>query len=320
MLSLVIGILYPVLLAVGATRATCATAFLLGTVALWGPAESGVSICLDYVEGASIAEFFTKYEVPMVLINMVVILIVFPITQKYFDKKENAEGADAASITMSSQDFNIPKFYAIFPLLPLAFVLVFSDLCIKTIKIQVPTACFLSLVVVTIIRMIKEHKNIKQIINDCQVYYDGIGQFIAKIGFIIVAGTFFSTAVTKVGGISYLLQLATAAGISPFVTCLITGLLAFITVAISGSINANIPLFSGVFYEIAITAGLNPLPIFNAFLLMACPGIIFVPFSGSTHLVLGTCEVDMMTLFKRELIPALAIILSTLICTFIFFI
>ena len=319
MLSLVIGIIYPVLLSVGASRQTCATAFLLGTVALWGPSESGVYICLDYVENANVAEFFTKYEVPIVLINMVVMLIVFPISQRYFDKKEHACGVDNIEQTKNIEEYTIPKYYAVFPLFPLMFVLLFSDLCIKSIKITVPTACFLSLIVVIIIRLISEHKDIKQIINDSQLYFDGIGNFLAKIGFIIVAGTFFSTAITKIGGISYIIQKASSAGVSPFLTILITGVIAFITVAISGSINANIPLYSGVFYEIATISGLNALPVFNIFLLMACPGIIFVPFSGSTHLVLGTCNVEMMTVFKREAIPVAAIMLSTLVFSFLIF-
>lgn len=319
MLSLMIGILYPVLLAVGATRATCAAAFMCATFVLWGPSESGVSVCTGLVEGATVAEFFTKYEVPLVLINMAVMLIVFPLTQKMFDKKENAQGANADEIKTEAKEFNIPKFYATFPLLPLLFVIVFSPLVVKTIKIQVPTACFISLLIVTILRMIAEHKDLKQIVNDTQVYYDGMGSFIGRIGFIIVAGTLFSTAITQVGGIKWVLNLASSAGISPFITCLITGILAFVVVALSGSINANISLFAGIFNEIALNAGLNPLPLLNAFLLMGAPGCAFVPFSGVTHLVAGTCDVDMMTMFKREAIPAAAVLLSTIIFTFVLY-
>ncbi len=320
MLSLMIGILYPVLLAVGATRATCATAFMLATLVLWGPSEAGVHTCLGLVDGASFAEFFSKYEIPMVLINMVVMLIIFPITQKYFDKKENAQGADSAEVAKSISDYNIPKIYAIFPLLPLAFVLIFSDLVLKTIKITVPTACFISLLIVVILRMIIEHKNIKEIVNSAQHYYDGMGSFIGRIGFIIVAGTLFSTAITKVGGLSWLLAKASAAGISPFFTCVVTGILAFIVVALSGSINANIPLFSGIFLEIATAAGINPLPLFNLFLLMGAPGCAFVAFSGVTHLVSKTCDVEMMTMFKREAIPTLAVLVSTVVFTFLLFV
>ena len=91
MQSLLLATLYPVLLAVGVSKATAATALLLAGTIVWGPAESLTYMAFSVagIDDVPVAQFFVSHEILSVLLMFVFMVPVFMLTSKKFDKKKH---------------------------------------------------------------------------------------------------------------------------------------------------------------------------------------------------------------------------------------
>lgn len=316
--TLLLATLYPVLLAVGVTKATAASCLALSTVIVWGPADSLAYLIFGIagITNTSVPEWFITNEFPIVMCMFISIIIIFPITSKYFDKKENAQKGSIINAGETAKDLGLPYFYALLPLLPLIFVLIFSQLVLKTIIISVVAANFLSLFIVMILHMIVQKKT-KDVFNDTQEFFNGIGRFMGSMGFIIVAGSVFATAINQVGGMTKLVEIISGAGGGTISLTVIGCILAFVCIACTGSVTANMNLFAPLFMNIAQITGGNILTMYTALLLSAGLGSGLTPVSGTMIIVSETCEVSIPTILKRNFVPLIFTLAVCLIATFI---
>lgn len=88
-MTLLLGTLYPVLRALGCSKPTCATAILLHTVVLISPARAAYYNALSLMEmEESVPLWFVRIQLPVAAVMVAVMMLLFVITSKYFDKKE----------------------------------------------------------------------------------------------------------------------------------------------------------------------------------------------------------------------------------------
>ena len=319
MTALTLATIYPVLIATGVTVETASSALILATFVVWGPAESLIYWIFSIVglEDTSVATYFVHYQIPIVVLMMLVVIISFPITAKYFDNKET----DKLPIVMQESDLTaeslgLPGFYVVLPILPLIFVLIFSDLILKSVVISIVAANFLSFFIAVIIHMIVK-KNVKQVFNESIEFFKGIGNVTGTIVFFFVTGTVFATAMEKIGGLSYLVNLLVNMG-GNWITLTAIGCILFtLIIAFTGALEGSIYLFAPLFLKIAEATGGNLLIMMTAMIFSAGIGFSICPVSLTNIMVAGETKIPIFRLIKRNAIPMIAALTIMLIAVFI---
>ena len=85
--ALMIATLYPVLLKVGCSKTTSASAVLLSYVTVWGPSDASLytALSLAGIEDVSVSEWFVSSQIPVMLVVLLVVMAVFIPVSKFFD-------------------------------------------------------------------------------------------------------------------------------------------------------------------------------------------------------------------------------------------
>jgi DcuC family C4-dicarboxylate transporter len=323
--TLLLATLYPVLRKVGVSKATAASALVLSVSICWGPANapSYFAFGIADITSMSVPQWFVQYQVPLGIIVMFAFMISFVVTSKYFDKREAAlEGssADESNIVVSGEEadpksLGLPFYYAIFPILPLFLVIIFSDLVLGFITISVVAANFLSFFLVMIIHMINKRR-FKEVFNDTQAFYEGMGSFMAKLGLILVAGTFFADVIGRIGGLTALVEIINGLGGDWVVLTAIASVLSLIVTLGTGSLTANLNIFTPLIVDIANVANGDILIMMNALIMIIGFSSPLSPVSAANIVTAETCGISIPRLLKRNVIPVIVATITTLAVVF----
>lgn len=138
---LLMATVYPVLIALGVSHLSAAAVIASAACLDLGPA-SGASNMAAQMAGLDPMTYFIKYQVPIMLVVIPLVTITHYLVQKYFDKKEGfiADKNSSSRLEDDATEDDVPKFYAILPLFPLVLLLLFNELVITSVKMNVVTA------------------------------------------------------------------------------------------------------------------------------------------------------------------------------------
>ena len=316
---LLLATLYPVLLACGVTKKTATSAIIISTLTSVSPV-SGVLMFATADVDYSPSLYFVNQALIQHLFPVIVLLISFPIINSWFDKKEGAKPEDDTSLlTTEPSSLGIPYFYALFPIIPLIMIIVFSEVVLGSIIISIPAAYFISMFIATIIHMIVTRKNLKQIFNDTSNFYKGMGNYIARNGFLAVAGTFFAEAVSILGGVDLLISMLVEGG-GTYAALVVGGsVVAFITIAVLGSFQGSLVLFSAFFGDMARQTGGSIIDALSCMYMALEYGSGCTLVSSTALVVSSTTEVEITTLVKRQALPSVLALIASLVSVLVFF-
>ena len=85
-----------------------------------------------------------------------------------------------------------PKWYAIFPVLPIVLLIIFSKLVVTSIKLDTISALFMVWVGVVIVEIIRT-KSVKKVFKDAMAMFQSMGKMFAGIVALIICAEFFAT-------------------------------------------------------------------------------------------------------------------------------
>lgn len=203
---LLYGVVYPIMRAVGLSTMSSISAITIGCACYLGPANPVTGLVISQLGNATDMGSLFITGLPYFILYFVVAMVVYFFSARFQDKSEAKRGLAVSSDEVKEFDvsaFNRPKWYAVLPLLPILFVVIFSKLVVKTIILSVVAAAFLSFVIVFIIELIYMRKA-HETFEEAAVFYKGMGGAFGTATIVGIAGTLFSTALTMVGGISLL--------------------------------------------------------------------------------------------------------------------
>ena len=314
--ALIIATLYPIILSLGITKETAASALVFATCIIWGPGN-GLTVMLWGMAPSDmpIADYFAKYEIINTLCCMAVSFTVFYFTSKYYDKKEGAMPETQWDDVQDPKELGLPGFYAFLPFLPVLLILVFSSLIAKTIIIPIPTANIISYFFVAIIEFFR-NKDKKKAFEDTYEFWKGCSETMLITGGLLVAANLFAGVLSKIGGITQLFKLAIPSASSDNIAgVIIIGVLLAFVFTIVANVVGMISLFGAVLGNIISSMGVSmhilaksllPAGTISASLSPVCPGNLFIS---------KTTGVDIMLLIKRCIFPAIAYMITAIIIT-----
>ena len=207
---------YPLMLSAGVSRqSACASVAMTGAFGL-SPLGAN-NLMATKLTGIHVMNIFVDYQLVIAPVVLVIICIVHYFVQRYFDKKDLATGhitaADFVAKDLSEADKSekAPAYYAIFPLVPLAFLFIFSPLVYDGIKLDIITAVMASMIITFVIDCINR-RNVKESFANIKVFFEGMGKIFSSTVVLIVCAEMFAAGLTRSGGIATLIDAASNFG------------------------------------------------------------------------------------------------------------
>ena len=306
---------FPVLVRLGVSKASAAAMIGLCAFMDLGPAVGTANLAAKHA-GMESAIYFAHYQMPVAVVVMLAVAVVIYFTAKYFDKKDGFISGEQSVAQAEEEGRKAPAIYALLLVLPVALVLVFSPLVIKSIKIDVVTAMILGAVVAFFFELVAT-RDFKNCCKGLQVFFKGMGSMFTSIVSLLVCADIYAQGLQKIGAVDYLLQSVQNAGLGFTSMTLVMTALVGVTAVLTGSGVAAFFSFSGLAPSIAAKFGESAVNMILPMQLMAGMGRSMSPVAGIIIAVSKAGECSPFMIVRRTLLPALAGIAAMLVANYV---
>lgn len=306
--------LYPVLVAAGVSRQSAGATILISGCLCLGPSGPNNLLAADLTK-MHVMDFFLNVQWTIAWVVVIAMLIAHYFVQRWLDKKDLASGritqADfepPQAAEEKAEERATPAIYALFPLVPVFMLFVFSPLMYKAIRMEVVTAILTSTIVAFAIDALFR-RDFRASIEQLKSYAQGMGKVFSSTVFLIVCAEVFAAGLTKSGGIAAIISSVStmdAGAIAVFTVM-------FVIVAgaslVTGSGNASFFSFAPMIPDAAAAFGANAAFMISPLQLVSGMARSSSPVAGVTIAVSGLSGVEPFTLVRRS-IPVMAVAIA----------
>ena len=299
--------MYPVLLRLGVSPVGAAAVIATGHLMDVGPGAVS-TLLIAKTLNMPVPNYFVGYQLRLYFLVAIVTAIAHFFWQKYRDRVEEPKAIDACE---SIPEAPIgPKPYMIFPLLPLCFILGFSQYGFPGVKMNVTLAMMLAFGIALLAELIR-HRNLRTVLKSTTVFFEGMGNQFSYAVTLIIGGQIFAQGLVSLGLIESLLgALQTLSLNSIGLTSVLGGGMLGLSM-VTGSNVA--PLFTLVPLVPNIVAhlGLDPITTMLGMQNGASLGLFLSPISPVMVGVAGVAHIKSVDLLKRTAVPVLVALLTS---------
>jgi DcuC family C4-dicarboxylate transporter len=316
LLALLTVTIYPVMIAIGVSKASAGATCLLGTAFDWGPACPTTALVLANSTQQAQAPFFINFMLPIFPIGIVIAAVLSVLVNKYFDKKAGFTKEAEAVSTEGAESLGLPGYYALFPIIPLAIMIVCSDAVLGSVVITPFAATFLSFTVVVIIEAIR-HKSILKSFEGSKQEFAGMGACFADMITLIASATVFAGGVELIGGFKTMSIFVINSGLPGILLIVaVCAMIIFMTMVVASSVPSTMtfaPFVMSIAQAGKITNEAVLLP------LQASVGFSrsFSPISSAIVFMAKFLKIPETELIKRNMVPFLAALVTILLSSYL---
>ncbi len=257
---LLMASVYPLLIALGVSRASAA-AVIGSTCCLdLGPSSSNAMRAADLI-GTDVVTYFVQSQIPVALCVIAAVAVGHFFVQRWFDRRDPAASTDASTGEAMSLEKAFegagPVHYAFLPMLPLVLLIIFSPMVYSGIKLSLQNGIIISLIVAFVIDALTR-RGFKDRCRDAASIFEGMGKVFTSTVSLICCAELFALGMNKMGGISTLIS-AAASMENAGVWVMLFVMLAIMVIAtiVTGSGNAAFFAFSPLLPEAASSVGIS---------------------------------------------------------------
>jgi DcuC family C4-dicarboxylate transporter len=317
-IAMMFATLFPIMIALGVTKETAATAMAFSCYITWGPANGFTAMYFAMgKEQMSITEYFMAYELWNILISGGLSYVVFVFTSKFFDKRDKCEPSPSPIDNIDVSNLGCPRWYAIFPLAPIVIIIVFSKLVVGTVIISVPAAAILVWIVIFIVEFLRV-KDKMAAVNSTIQFWKGFGDTIWQVGCIIITATLFSGVMTKIGALAALFGHVGSGGGNFAVILIVVSLAAGALSILNGNMSGAVSLFGTIMAGISSTMNIPYAIAVRTLMPITCTATAVSPISNSSLYCAAITKVDILTIVKRMVAPTITFVVATFVVTMVF--
>jgi len=230
--------LYPSLVRIGISPGGAAA--VIGTTGCLdlGPL-SVTSIVAASSANLSIVAYFINHQLPVAILTALTIAALHYPVQKYFDSRTTAAPGRHNSHDRQAGDATAaPAFYALFPVLPLLFLMICNDLFLTRCRLSVTATVIISTSMVFIVEVLRK-KTIRDAVMGLHYFLLGIWQMLRTVVVLIFAAEIFASGLWATGFLRSITDLSHTTG-SPssfllILLILITGVVTLLSGSGSGT-------------------------------------------------------------------------------------
>lgn len=319
--------IYPVLVRLGVSKLSAASVVATGHILDIGPA-SATTLLVTKTAEVSVNKFFVENQLPVYIAVGIAGTLSHYFWQKYLDKKDreaqqaNPVVEETVDISANSKGEELnpagPGIYVILPLLPLIFLLGFSEYGYSKVKMNVNLAMLLSFAIAMIFEMVR-HRDFKKVAASIQKFFNGMGDQFANTVTLVTAGQVFAYGLTSMGVIDATINMFKGLGVSiNLITVAICTLIVLISMVMGSGVAAMFsfaPLVPGFAHGL----GGNAVTMLQAIQNSASLGRLLSPITAVIVAVAGIASVSNVDLVKRNSVPVLVCVVTSLLTIFILF-
>ena len=299
--------IYPVLLRLGVSPVGAAAVIATGHLMDVGPGAVS-TLLIAKTLNIPVPNYFVGYQLRLYFLVAVVTAVAHFLWQRYRDCLDGPmDIGDCESIPEAPIG---PKIYMIFPLLPICFILGFSQYGLPGVKMNVTLAMMLAFGLALLAELIR-HRNLRTVLKSTTVFFEGMGNQFSYAVTLIIGGQVFAQGLVSLGLIDSLVSaLQTLSLNSVGLTSVMGGGMLGLSM-VTGSNVA--PLFTLVplVPDIVSNLGLDPITTMLGMQNGASLGLFLSPISPVMVGVAGVAHIKSVDLLKRTSIPVLVALITS---------
>lgn len=299
--------IYPVLLRLGVSPVGAAAVIATGHLMDVGPGAVS-TLLIAKTLNIPVPNYFVGYQLRLYFLVAVVTAVAHFLWQRYRDHLDGPmDVGDCESIPEAPIG---PKLYMIFPLLPLCFILGFSQYGLPGVKMNVTLAMMLAFGIALLAELIR-HRNLRTVLKSTTVFFEGMGNQFSYAVTLIIGGQVFAQGLVSLGLIDSLVSaLQTLSLNSVGLTSVMGGGMLGLSM-VTGSNLA--PLFTLVplVPDIVSNLGLDPITTMLGMQNGASLGLFLSPISPVMVGVAGVAHIKSVDLLKRTSVPVLVALITS---------
>ncbi|WP_263772840.1 C4-dicarboxylate transporter DcuC [Propionivibrio soli] len=312
---------FPILISLGVSRLS-AVAVIATTLCLdWSPSDTG-TILAATTAGVDPVIYWVKYQIPIASVVIPVVAVLHFFTQKWMDKRDGHVVQVSELVAPVNKDGKVeplpPMIYAILPVLPLALILIFSDLWISWIKMDIIKAMFIGMAIGMIFEYVRLRDGMK-VLADIQSFFDGLGMQMANVITLIVAGETFAKGLVAIGTIDSVISSAQTSGFGAAAMILVMITIIAVCSILMGSGNAPFFAFAALTPTVAAKMSVAPVVMLLPMHLAASAARAMSPITAVIVVSSGMGGVSPFDVVKRTWIPMAGALITLVVANFVFF-
>lgn len=311
---ILMSILYPMLASMGISSLTAAGVIAMTATIMPTPLGADNVIAANTL-GYDVLNYVV-WNAKISLPSLLIIAVAQYFWQKYCDKKEG----EAAYVSLNEEglskqkEFDVPKFYAILPILPLLLIVGvgIAGMFIKGITMDIFVLTFISFFIAVLVETLRL-KSFKKVQDTAVEMFKGMGQGFSQVVMLVVGGSLFTSAIQTLGIIDSIMESVEASSSAGIVTTLIfSGATTLFGILSGGGLAmfyAVIELIPGI----AEKAGIDGILISLPMQMIANLTRTISPVAAVVMIVASTVGVSPIRILKRTSVPTIIGIISVIV-------
>jgi len=313
---LLVATLYPVLRSLGMGKMGILSIIVACTLLDLG-VNSPNSIRAASLLGMEVS-VYTRYQLQVI----VPILIIITSVYFFFIRRDarrlattRSSPPKSAEETTFQWDKEAPLTYALLPLLPLLFSVLFSanlPLVQERFYLSLNAAIFLSFILAGIVDAVRV-RSYKKALTAMSVFWRGMGSGLTTIVVMIVAADIFAQGLMQLGVIDSMVSWGQSLRIGRTGITVMLAILTMLSTVITGSATATFAAYGPIASDVAFQFGADPLQVILTIQLLAGFARALTPISIVMIAVAEAVDVPPVRLVRYHFLPICLIILLSLI-------
>ena len=311
---ILMSILYPMLASMGISSLTAAGVIAMTATIMPTPLGADNVIAANTL-GYDVLNYVV-WNAKISLPSLLIIAVAQYFWQKYCDKKEG----EAAYVSLNEEglskqkEFDVPKFYAILPILPLLLIVGvgIAGMFIKGITMDIFVLTFISFFIAVLVETLRL-KSFKKVQDTAVEMFKGMGQGFSQVVMLVVGGSLFTSAIQTLGIIDSIMASVEASSSAGIVTTLIfSGATTLFGILSGGGLAmfyAVIELIPGI----AEKAGIDGILISLPMQMIANLTRTISPVAAVVMIVASTVGVSPIRILKWTSVPTIIGIISVIV-------
>lgn len=311
---ILMSILYPMLASMGISSLTAAGVIAMTATIMPTPLGADNVIAANTL-GYDVLNYVV-WNAKISLPSLLIIAVAQYFWQKYCDKKEG----EAAYVSLNEEglskqkEFDVPKYYAILPILPLLLIVGvgIAGMFVKGITMDIFVLTFISFFIAVLVETLRL-KSFKKVQDTAVEMFKGMGQGFSQVVMLVVGGSLFTSAIQTLGIIDSIMASVEASSSAGIVTTLIfSGATTLFGILSGGGLAmfyAVIELIPGI----AEKAGIDGILISLPMQMIANLTRTISPVAAVVMIVASTVGVSPIRILKRTSVPTIIGIISVIV-------
>ena len=299
--------IYPVLLRLGVSPVGAAAVIATGHLMDVGPGAVS-TLLIAKTLNIPVPNYFVGYQLRLYFLVAVVTAVAHFLWQRYRDRLDGP--MDVGECESIAEAPIGPKLYMIFPLLPLCFILGFSQYGLPGVKMNVTLAMMLAFGIALLAELIR-HRNLRTVLKSTTVFFEGMGNQFSYAVTLIIGGQVFAQGLVSLGLIDTLVR---SLQTLPLNSVGFTSVMGGGMLGLSMVTGSNVaPLFTLVplVPNIVANLGLDSITTMLGMQNGASLGLFLSPISPVMVGVAGVAHIKAVDLLKRTSVPVLVALITS---------